>query len=125
MMNNRIYVAGLRLFARHGVMAQEQLVGGDYEVNVSVEYDFSHAMKTDNVADTLNYADLCNLVKSEMDTPSNLLEHVAGRISRAIIHRWPQVESVNLSITKINPPMGVSCDGAGVEIYLINDKTER
>ncbi len=81
-------------------------------------------MVSDDVTDTLSYADLCDLVKSEMAVPSNLLEHVAGRIARAVIDRWPQVDSVSLSITKLNPPMGADCNGAGVELHLINDKTQ-
>ncbi|MBQ9667434.1 MAG: dihydroneopterin aldolase [Prevotella sp.] len=122
-MNSRIYIAGLRLHARHGVMEQERRVGGEFEVTLSVDYDISRAMETDDVADTLSYADLCDYVRSEMAVPSNLLEHVAGRIARGILQRWPQVGAVNLSITKLNPPMGADCDGAGVELHLINDKS--
>lgn len=123
-MNSRIFIAGLRMRACHGVLPQERVVGGDFEVNLSVEYDITRAMASDDVADTLSYADLSDLVRREMAVPSNLLEHVAGRIARAIVQRWPEVQSVNLSITKLNPPMGADCDGAGVELYLINDKTQ-
>ena len=123
-MNSRIFIAGLRMRACHGVLPQERIVGGDFEVNLSVEYDITRAMATDDVADTLSYADLSELVRREMAVPSNLLEHVAGRIAKTIIERWPQVQSVSLSITKLNPPMGADCDGAGVELHLINDKTQ-
>lgn len=123
-MNSRIFIAGLRMRACHGVLPQERIVGGDFEVSLSVEYDITRAMATDDVADTLSYADLSELVRREMAVPSNLLEHVAGRIAKAIIERWPQVQSVSLSITKLNPPMGADCDGAGVELHLINDKTQ-
>ena len=123
-MSSRIFIAGLRMRACHGVLPQERTVGGDFEVSLSVEYDSTRAMATDDVADTLSYADLSELVRREMAVPSNLLEHVAGRIAKAIIERWPQVQSVSLSITKLNPPMGADCDGAGVELHLINDKTQ-
>ena len=123
-MSSRIFIAGLRMRACHGVLPQERIVGGDFEVSLSVEYDITRAMATDDVADTLSYADLSELVRREMAVPSNLLEHVAGRIAKAIIERWPQVQSVSLSITKLNPPMGADCDGAGVELHLINDKTQ-
>ena len=123
-MSSRIFIAGLRMRACHGVLPQERIVGGDFEVSLSVEYDITRAMATDDVADTLSYADLSELVRREMAVPSNLLEHVAGRIAKTIIERWPQVQSVSLSITKLNPPMGADCDGAGVELHLINDKTQ-
>jgi dihydroneopterin aldolase len=81
-------------------------------------------MESDDVADTLNYAELCQIVKREMAVPSKLLEHVAGRIGRAVFEAFPEATALELSLTKINPPMGADCDGAGVELYLINDKTE-
>ena len=92
-------------------------------VNLRVGYDVTKAMETDDVADTLNYAQLYELVRREMDQPSNLLEHVAGRIGQAVFCAYPQVEAVELTVTKLNPPMGADCAGASVHVHLINDKT--
>ena len=75
-------------------------------------------MQSDEVADTLNYAELFELVKEEMAIPSRLLEHVAGRIVKSINERFPKVSSIELKITKKNPPMGADCDGAGVEVRI-------
>ena len=80
-------------------------------------------METDNVADTLNYAQLLKIVKREMAVPSNLLEHVAGRIGKTVFHEFPQAEAIDLTVTKLNPPMGADCAGASVHVHLINDKT--
>ena len=119
-----IFIRDLRLYAYHGVMPQERTVGGWFIVCLRVHYNIMEAMKTDDVADMLNYADLCELIRVEMEQPSNLLEHVAGRIAQSVLHRYPAVEAVDLTLTKENPPMGVNCSGAGVELHLINDKTE-
>jgi dihydroneopterin aldolase len=105
-------------------MPQERRVGGDFLVNLRVGYPLEQAMQSDEVSDTLNYAALYEVVKTEMMQPSNLLEHVAGRIADAVVKRFPQVTSIDLDLTKQNPPMGADCDGAGVEIHLINDKME-
>ena len=59
------------------------------------------------------------MVQREMDVPSQLLEHVAGRIAKAIVAVFPEVTSVYLELIKRNPPMGADCDGAGVEIHWI------
>lgn len=75
-------------------------------------------MDSDSIADTLNYAELLSVVKREMGVPSQLLEHVAGRICRAILTTFPEAEAVDLRLTKINPPMGADCDGAGVELTM-------
>lgn len=116
-----IFLNNVRLYAFHGVAGQERRVGGWFRVSVSTQYDFSKAMDTDNVEDTISYADLLQVVEREMAQPSQLLEHVAGRIARAIIDDFPAVETVRISVTKENPPMGANCDGAGVELEMRKD----
>ena len=119
-----IILRNVRFHAFHGVMPQERKVGADFLVNLRVGYPLEQAMQSDEVSDTLNYAALYEVVKTEMMQPSYLLEHVAGRIADAIVKHFPQVTSIDLALTKQNPPMGADCDGAGVEIHLINDKME-
>ena len=119
-----IHLRNVRFHAFHGVMPQERRVGAYFLVNLRVGYPLEKAMRSDEVADTLNYAALYAVVREEMMTPSNLLEQVAGRIADAVIKAFPQVTSIDLELTKENPPMGADCDGAGVEIHLINDKTD-
>ena len=119
-----ICLRNVRFRAFHGVMPQERRVGGDFLVNLRVGYPLEKAMQSDEVGDTLDYAALYAVVRKEMMQPSNLLEHVAGRIAEAIVRHFPEVTSIDLELTKQNPPMGADCDGASVEIHLINDKTE-
>ena len=119
-----IILRNVRFHAFHGVMPQERKVGADFLVNLRVGYPLEQAMQSDEVSDTLNYAALYEVVKTEMMQPSNLLEHVAGRIAEAIVKHFSQVTYIVLDLTKQNPPRGADCDGAGVEIHLINDKTE-
>ncbi len=123
MVSSYICLKEVRFHAFHGVMPQERRVGADFLLSLRVGYDFSKAMRTDEVGDTLNYAEVCRIVKEEMDKPSALLEHVAGRIADAIFRQFPDVRSIDLELTKQNPPMGADCEGAGVELHLINDKT--
>ena len=123
MVSSYICLKEVRFHAFHGVMPQARRVGADFLLSLRVGYDFSKAMRTDEVGDTLNYAEVCRIVKEEMDKPSALLEHVAGRIADAIFRQFPDVRSIDLELTKQNPPMGADCEGAGVELHLINDKT--
>ena len=71
----------MRFYAFHGVMPQERKVGGEFLVSVKVGYPLEQAMRSDDVANTLNYAELYELVKKEMMQPSNLLEHVIRLVS--------------------------------------------
>ena len=72
---------------------------------------------------TINYAEVYELLKREMAKPSKLLEHVAGRIGESLFAAYPAIREIQLSVTKVNPPMGADSDGAGVEVVLTNDKT--
>ncbi len=120
-----IVLKEVRFHAFHGVMPQERKVGADFLLSLRLGYDISEAMQTDDVADTLNYAEVYQLAKQEMEQPSALLEHVAGRIAQTLMQHFPAIKSIDLMLTKQNPPMGADCQGAGVELHLINDKTDR
>ena len=109
-----VFLKNVRFRAFHGVLPQERLVGGDFLLNLRVGYPIEKSMESDEVEDTLNYAALFDLVRQEMNKPSQLLEHVAGRIVKAIMETFPAVTSVDLELTKLNPPMGADSDGAGI-----------
>lgn len=123
LMSSKIYLRNVRFHAFHGVLPQEGIVGNDYLVNLVLDYDFSSALKTDDLQGTLNYAEVYQKVREEMAVPSKLLEHVAGRIAHRLFSDFPEIQKLQLSITKVNPPMGGDSDGAGVEVVLTNDKT--
>ena len=112
-----ITLRNVRFRAFHGVLPQERQVGGDFMVTLRVGYPLERAMESDEVTDTLDYAALYALVEREMAVPSKLLEHVAGRIVKAVTESFPEVTSVDLELTKLNPPMGADCDGASVEVH--------
>ena len=112
-----VILRNVRFHAFHGVLPQERQVGSNFLLTLRVGYPLDKAMESDKVEDTLNYASLYTLAKREMDIPSQLLEHVAGRIAKAIQNAFPAVTSVDLELIKQNPPMGADCDGAAVEAH--------
>ncbi len=120
---SRIFLRNVRFHAFHGVLEQERAVGNDYVVNIVADYDFAQAFLTDELQDTVSYADIYSLVKEEMEKPSQLLEHVAGRMGKRLFSEFPSIQGLDISIMKVNPPFGADCDGAGVEVHLMNYKT--
>ena len=123
-LNTFVRLEKLRFRAFHGVLEQERMVGGEFVVTLCIGYPWQAAMTSDDVADTLDYAAVYRLVSHEMASSSRLLEHVAGRIANALLHDFPLITSIDLWLTKVTPPMGADCEGAGVELHLINDKTD-
>lgn len=119
--SGKIFIDKMRFHAHHGVLAQETVVGGEFIVSIEAEYPLDEAVETDDVATTLNYADVFALVAEEMAKPSRLLEHAAGRIGKRLLAEMPRIQELTVRLTKENPPMGADCAGAGVQLHWIND----
>lgn len=122
--NSYITLTNLRFHALHGVMPQEQVAGNDYSVSLRIRFDAGKAMLTDDVNDTINYAEVYQIVHEEMMHPNRLIEHVAHRIADHIVQAFPALSAIDIKLVKLNPPIGADCDGAGIELHLINDKTK-
>lgn len=116
-METYVCLDDLHFFAYHGVAPQETMVGNEYALSLRLKTDITRAMATDDVADTLNYAEIYQAIKEEMEIPSKLLEHVGGRIVRRLFHDFPVLEHIDLKLSKRNPPMGADIASAGVEIH--------
>lgn len=99
----------LTFHSHHGVLPEERLLGNTFTVDLTLEANISHAIATDELSGTINYAEVYEVVKREMDIPSQLLEHVCGRIGTSLLDHFPTLQRVKVCITKHNPPI----DGAG------------
>ncbi len=116
MMRTTITLDRMKFHARHGVLEQERRVGNTFDVSLRLDYPFADAMATDNLAATLNYAEVYEVVKREMAEPSQLLEHVAGRIRTALLRKFPLISGGFIRIEKCRPPIPGITGAAGVEV---------
>lgn len=115
-MTGRIALEGLEFHAFHGVYPHERESGNFFEVDIVVEANFLKAAQHDELADTINYEILFQIVKDEMDRPSKLLETVAEKIVDDVLQRFPNVDLVEFKISKLNPPIGGKCRKATVTL---------
>ena len=95
----------IRLYAYHGCLPEERLIGSDYIVDLEVTGDLEKAAVSDELEDTIDYVKLHQIVRDEMGIPSKLLEHVAGRIVDQILEEFPEIHSVGVKVAKCNPPI--------------------
>lgn len=114
--NRRISLEGLEFHAFHGVYPHERESGNWFVVDICVEADFSPGAHNDNLAGTVDYETLYRIVKVEMEKPSKLMETVAEKIINDVLQQLKTVTSVELSISKINPPIGGKCKRATVSV---------
>jgi dihydroneopterin aldolase len=105
----------MRFHASHGVTEEERLTGGIFLADISYTID-TDAVETDCIEDTVDYAEIYDLIKEEMMKPSKLIEHVAGRIMKAVKNKFPQVPQMTVKISKLNPPVNGETGMATVTI---------
>lgn len=113
----RISLNDLRFFAYHGVFEQERRVGNEFEVSVHVDIPPTDSMNEDSLEGTVSYADIYEIVRERMQTPSLLLEKVAIDISRTLQERWPEILSGRVEVRKLGVPVSGIIGDAGVEIF--------
>lgn len=113
----------MRFHARHGVFPQERTVGNWFEVSVSLTYEAdADIAPDDNLAGTINYARVAEIVAHEMAIPSQLLETVALRIRRALLDDCaassvaPVITSGSIRVVKVTPPLGLPLASASATL---------
>lgn len=109
-----IELKGMAFHGYHGVMEQEKKVGNTYTVDIYIYFDFKKAIASDDLHDTINYASIYEIVKKEMSVPSNLIEHLAGKILEEIKRVFPQIEQIKIRLAKKNPPFGGDIQEAAI-----------
>lgn len=112
-----IELEGMEFKAYHGCLEQEKVRGNQFVVDFRGELDLSAAAESDNLNDTLNYAEIYDIVADEMSVPSELLENVAGRIMKAIEKRFPQLLSFSVRVSKKRPPVDGITQWSRVTLY--------
>ena len=96
---------GMEFHSFHGVLEREKIAGNLFVVDFRGVLDMRTAAQSDALEDALNYAEIYDVVAAEMAIPSNLLEHVAGRIVKALAAKFPQLESFSIRVSKRRPPV--------------------
>lgn len=101
-----IKLQNIRTFSYHGCLVEEGKIGSDYRIDLTINADLENSSQTDNLADTVDYVLLNNIVVREMAIRSKLLEHVAKRIIDSVLRESKMVTKVKVAVSKINPPIG-------------------
>ena len=109
-----ITLTGLRAVGYHGVLPEERRVGQTFVVDVELSLPLE--TRTDDLADTVSYAEVAQAVHDIVTgEPCNLIETLAGRIADECLARQ-QVESVRVTIHKPHAPVAVEVDDLAVTI---------
>jgi dihydroneopterin aldolase len=108
---------GMQFHAHHGCLERERIAGNDFVVDFRGQMDMSAAAESDNLDDAVNYAHIYDIVAEEMSKPSDLLEHVAGRIGKALEAKFPEFESFSVRVSKKRPPVAGIVQWSRITLY--------
>ena len=102
----KIQVNNIKLYANHGCLNEEALIGSWYRVDIEVDVDLTKSSVSDDLEDTVDYVHLNHIVKEEMSLRSKLLEEVAKRILDRFFLELKMIKNATVSVAKLNQPIG-------------------
>lgn len=114
-MSDTIFIRGLVIHARHGVMEHETEVGQRFVIDLELSADLSESTRTDRLADTVSYSNVvASATAAFKDANYRLLERAAGAVADAILTAFPKVTAVKVTVHKPHAPIAAIFDDVGV-----------
>ncbi len=112
-----ITLKNIKIFARHGCLPEESILGTDFVITVKMGLDLSKAGKSGKIEDSVNYAEVYALIEREMQQSEKILEAVAHRISEKIMDTFPLVQELEFHLAKQNPPLPGEVEQSVISLY--------
>jgi 7,8-dihydroneopterin aldolase/epimerase/oxygenase len=116
-MMDRMVLKRMVFYGYHGVYPEENKLGQKFYVDLDLRLDLSKAARSDDVEDTVNYAEIHAMVKRVVEgQPVKLIEALAEKIASAVLGTYTIINEATVSVTKPNPPFDITFDGVTVEL---------
>ena len=116
-MSDQIVLTGIHGFGYHGLFEHERKDGQDFFVDLTLSVDLTAAAQSDAIEDTVNYAEITDLVVEEITTkPVNLIEKLAARIAERVLNQQIKVQSVTVTVHKPQAPVAAQLKDIAVVV---------
>ena len=115
-MKATVKVENLKIYAFHGCMEEEKVIGSDYIVNICAICSVGEKAFEDEISGTVDYVDLARIAKREMSVRSKLLEAVVNRIITCCFNEISVLDQISVCVSKLNPPINADVDSVSVTI---------
>jgi 7,8-dihydroneopterin aldolase/epimerase/oxygenase len=111
-MTQKIQIKGLRVYGYHGVMDHERQDGQYFIVDASIKVDAERASATDDIANTVSYAEIAHLISENVrNNPVNLLETLSQRLADEVLFAAsPWAKKVKITVSKPDAPIDLYFD---------------
>lgn len=99
-----IELKGLQFYSFHGLYDEEKKIGGEFVVDVLATLDSSHH-EVSSIEETVNYAEVFAIIKTEMNQPRELLETLTQSIAEKIHSKFSSIKEIEVRVEKKVPPI--------------------
>ena len=113
-MRATVKVENLKIYAFHGCMEEEKVIGSYYVVNIEADCYVGNDAFNDMISETVDYVDLARIAKREMLTRSKLLEAVVKRIIDRSFEEISVLNKISVTVSKLNPPINADVEAVSV-----------
>ncbi len=122
-MKTVLFIDNLEVFANHGLFEEENKLGQKFIFDIECELNYKKAMFSDEMTDSISYADIAEVVvKTATTNTFNLLERLAGEILKNILTEFSQIENIKLKINKPGAPIKYHFEKCGVEVKVSREE---
>jgi len=113
-----IHLQNMEFYGYHGALPEENRLGQRFRVSLSLAVDLKHAGDTDDLEQTVNYAEVYELCRSIVEgEPKKLIESVAERIAGDVLGIYStKVKGCKVTVIKPDPPIRGHYESVAVEI---------
>ena len=118
-LSSSIELKGLMFRAGHGISEQEQRVGCNFRVNLRLYFSIeASALEQDQLDGTLDYSKVYEVVCREFKPTVHLIEHAAWRVTKALMDEFKSIQTVEITVEKLNPPISADCESAAIQLKI-------
>ncbi len=117
-----VELRGLSIYTHHGVSDAEQEIGQRLEFDISFDVPDCDAVLTDRIEDTVDYAEVCDIVVlAATERSYRTLERLAQVVGERLMVRYG-CDSVRVRAAKPEPPLPIAVQEVAVEVVHERDE---
>ncbi|WP_026673654.1 dihydroneopterin aldolase [Alkalihalobacterium bogoriense] len=114
---DKIHIERMKFYGYHGVLPEENTLGQRYIVTVQLELDLQKAGQSDDLKETVNYADVYKATQAIVEgKPYQLVETLAEKIADSLLSTFEKVQQCTIKVIKPDPPIAGHYESVAVEI---------
>lgn len=114
---DKILFNKMEFWGYHGAFKEENKLGQRFYVDLELYFDLSKAGRSDNLEDTVNYADIYKTAQQIVEKEKyELVEAIAERLATKILDGYMLIDEVLVRVTKPDPPIPGHYESVAIEI---------